>query len=568
MTLKRTLLASLMAGCLAGSTAFAQPPAPGSPEWERFRNTDDQGRYDQRNEERPAFDDRYEGQRYSQDRRYEQDRYRQERYDEPVRRYESRTSTSQQTSGELAPYLAGKLVLMNKQCIALSRIAVDKAQSSQVKQFAQMTVEEHENLMRDLDRLVGPEFQEHLTIVDREETRGRTSYFRGEPGTQVERAEAERMRGGVQIEEQRSVEQSVERSELETSEETEIQSETEQTQENQPSQENPQTPADPQPREDQQQDQSPEQPQANDSSQQDQSQQNASQQENASPEAPPAEPPATPSLNTSQPEEEQQETAEAVEDKAADEKEKETPADTNAPADAAAQKKQDAASAPAPPAQDQAEEAQTEQEQPAQNRPAQAQDQQAPQAERQMEDARGGAFEYQDIEDTERFEDREYSQEEFGAEIERERFRNYSEDASHSVRRPYSREAGPRDDARWEGEGRHEARWSQHETRGPGSALVSRLMKVECDAAKQQMAMSKQMLQKHSGQDFDMAYLGLTIASHNHLIAQLDAMEQVDSPELQELVREAKAMAEDHLAYARHLAKQLEDQESGDTEQD
>lgn len=177
-------------------------------------------------------------------------------------------------------------------------------------------------------------------------------------------------------------------------------------------------------------------------------------------------------------------------------------------------------------------------------------------------------MEFQDIEDTERFEDREYSQEEFGSEVERERFRNYSEDASHSVRRPYSREAGPRDDARWEGERRHEARWSEHEMRGPGSALVGRLMKVESDAAKHQISMSKRLLQQHSGQDFDMAYLGLTIASHNHLIAQLDAMQQVDSPELQEVVREAKAMAQDHLAYAKHLAKQLEDQEGRDTEQD
>lgn len=89
----------------------------------------------------------------------------------------------------LGSHVAIKLLLMNKEAIVLGELAEKKAQSKAVKKFAQELVAKHEQLEKELEPLIDSVHLESIESIDTD-----IRYPRGEPGTQQERADAERIR--------------------------------------------------------------------------------------------------------------------------------------------------------------------------------------------------------------------------------------------------------------------------------------------------------------------------------------------------------------------------------------
>jgi len=87
--------------------------------------------------------------------------------------------------------------------------------------------------------------------------------------------------------------------------------------------------------------------------------------------------------------------------------------------------------------------------------------------------------------------------------------------------------------------------------------LVSKLEMIAEKSSKKQLEMAKEMLQKHDGSDFDMAFVGLQIAAHTRAVADLNALQGVGSKEMQEVVNQAESATSKHLKKAKDLAEQL-----------
>lgn len=87
------------------------------------------------------------------------------------------------------------------------------------------------------------------------------------------------------------------------------------------------------------------------------------------------------------------------------------------------------------------------------------------------------------------------------------------------------------------------------------------LCKVMEKAADNSLQMTKEMLQKYEGQDFQMGFLGQQIVAHTQMIAHLKAIESDGPDELQEITREALTKTEQHLKKAKELANKFEDKE-------
>jgi predicted outer membrane protein len=75
-----------------------------------------------------------------------------------------------------------------------------------------------------------------------------------------------------------------------------------------------------------------------------------------------------------------------------------------------------------------------------------------------------------------------------------------------------------------------------------------------------QLQMTKDLLNKYQGQEFDMAYVGQQIAGHTHMVATLKAMEENTSGEFQTVVKEGLKTATMHLDHAKELSAQLQKQ--------
>ncbi|REK18774.1 MAG: DUF4142 domain-containing protein [Planctomycetota bacterium] len=89
--------------------------------------------------------------------------------------------------------------------------------------------------------------------------------------------------------------------------------------------------------------------------------------------------------------------------------------------------------------------------------------------------------------------------------------------------------------------------------------LLTRLCMINHQAAENHLERSEKMLENYQGQDFDMAFLGLQIANHNWLIAELQAIDDVGSSEFQDLLQETTQTVEHHLEKAVALSRKLED---------
>src|SRR5690606_29125248 len=83
--------------------------------------------------------------------------------------------------------------------------------------------------------------------------------------------------------------------------------------------------------------------------------------------------------------------------------------------------------------------------------------------------------------------------------------------------------------------------------------------------AQNTLQMARRMLEEaEQGKEFDMTFVGMQIVKHSHMVAELDSMRNVGSPQFQQLVSKAHATTQQHLDMAKDLSKKLsgDDQES------
>ena len=95
-----------------------------------------------------------------------------------------------------------------------------------------------------------------------------------------------------------------------------------------------------------------------------------------------------------------------------------------------------------------------------------------------------------------------------------------------------------------------------------GQSVPQQLTAITQRAAENSLQMAKQSLQRHNGQDFDMAYLGMQLAMHTQMLSGLKAIQDTGSPQFQQLVRQAEQATSQHLQQAKKLAQQFEDDRS------
>ncbi len=89
--------------------------------------------------------------------------------------------------------------------------------------------------------------------------------------------------------------------------------------------------------------------------------------------------------------------------------------------------------------------------------------------------------------------------------------------------------------------------------------VLTKLCMINHEACENHRQMSKQMLEKYQGQDFNMAFLGMQIGQHAWLLSELKALDGVGTPEFQEVVVQARQNVEQHLQQAKELSKKFED---------
>lgn len=104
----------------------------------------------------------------------------------------------------------------------------------------------------------------------------------------------------------------------------------------------------------------------------------------------------------------------------------------------------------------------------------------------------------------------------------------------------------------------------QVQDRGSQSAQVpQQLCALMQQAAQNNLDMTKQMLQRYEGQDFQMAFLGQQIFGHTGLLAELQAIQSTGPEQLHQIAGQAEQKVQQHLQTAKQIAQKLEDQERG-----
>jgi predicted outer membrane protein len=103
------------------------------------------------------------------------------------------------------------------------------------------------------------------------------------------------------------------------------------------------------------------------------------------------------------------------------------------------------------------------------------------------------------------------------------------------------------------GKAGNQHRAAQHEQ------VPQQLTMICQQTAAKQLEMAREMLGEYEGQDFDMGFLGLQIAKHAQVVAELQSIQNVGSPEFQQLVRTAEQKTSQHLDQAKQLANKLKD---------
>lgn len=90
------------------------------------------------------------------------------------------------------------------------------------------------------------------------------------------------------------------------------------------------------------------------------------------------------------------------------------------------------------------------------------------------------------------------------------------------------------------------------------------LVAVIDQACDTELQMTKEMLQEHEGQDFDMGYIGQQIVAHTQMLAKLQAIRNSGPQELQQLAMQGEQVTRQHLDMAKQIADQIKNKgESG-----
>jgi predicted outer membrane protein len=77
--------------------------------------------------------------------------------------------------------------------------------------------------------------------------------------------------------------------------------------------------------------------------------------------------------------------------------------------------------------------------------------------------------------------------------------------------------------------------------------------------AKNELAMTKEVLMRYEGADFDMGYLGQQIMAHTQMLAKLYAMQDQGSPQFQTTVKNLIETVDKHFKHASQLSRQVEE---------
>jgi len=92
---------------------------------------------------------------------------------------------------------------------------------------------------------------------------------------------------------------------------------------------------------------------------------------------------------------------------------------------------------------------------------------------------------------------------------------------------------------------------------GMGGRVPHMLVAIAEQSSDNELQMTKEMLQKHEGDDFDMAYIGQQIVAHTCMVAHLQALRTSGPQELQQFVTEGEREAREHLEHATKIAHEL-----------
>lgn len=92
---------------------------------------------------------------------------------------------------------------------------------------------------------------------------------------------------------------------------------------------------------------------------------------------------------------------------------------------------------------------------------------------------------------------------------------------------------------------------------GASQQVPQQLTQLTQQAAQKHLQMAKQMLQEKQGQEFDAAFVGMQIAGHTWLLAELQAMQDAGSSEFQQVARQAEQKTAEHLQHAQQLASKI-----------
>lgn len=84
--------------------------------------------------------------------------------------------------------------------------------------------------------------------------------------------------------------------------------------------------------------------------------------------------------------------------------------------------------------------------------------------------------------------------------------------------------------------------------------MLVALTDQSCD---NELQLTKKMLEKHDGENFDMAYIGQQIVAHTCMLAHLQALKDSGPQELQQLVAQGEQATRQHLDKATKIAEEL-----------
>ena len=94
---------------------------------------------------------------------------------------------------------------------------------------------------------------------------------------------------------------------------------------------------------------------------------------------------------------------------------------------------------------------------------------------------------------------------------------------------------------------------------GSNQTVPQTLCKIMDQASSNALSMTKEMLQKYEGEEFDMAFVGQQTVAHMMLLAELKAIQDQNLDQISQIAGQAATTTEQHLEELKRLAKELKD---------